>query len=459
MSAAELTSHFARRELSPVEVTRAVLERAEAVNPQFNAFVLIDADRALAAAAESEQRWLRGQPLGPIDGVPATIKNLVSVKGWPLRSGSYSTSSTPVAVDAPTAKSLREGGAILIGATTTCEFGWKGVADSPVSGIVRNPWNPDLTSGGSSGGAAIAATTGCGVFHLGSDGGGSIRIPASFCGLVGHKPSFGRVPYFPPSAFGTVGHLGPITRTVADAALMLDVLSARDIRDWHQNPLAFPSAQAALGQFSWKGKRVGLWTEMPGITVDPEVFAAVHRAAAEIEALGAIVEPIVLPGEDLLSVFNILWFAAGASRVAKIPDPMRAQVDAGLRKAAELGASYTGAEFAEANNRRAIFGIAMDQLLQQYDLLISPTTPIPAFEAGHDVPPSAGQQFWTEWASFNFPLNLSQQPACSIPCGMTSTGLPIGLQIVGPKAADDLVLGAAAAYANAQPQKIWGGAP
>jgi aspartyl-tRNA(Asn)/glutamyl-tRNA(Gln) amidotransferase subunit A len=459
MSAAELTSHYARHALSPVEVTRAVLERAEAVNPQLNAFVLIDTDGALAAAAESEQRWLRGRPLGLVDGVPATIKNLVSVKGWPLRSGSCSTSPKPVADDAPTAKSLREGGAILIGATTTCEFGWKGVADSPVSGIVRNPWNPELTSGGSSGGAAIAAATGCGVFHLGSDGGGSIRIPASFCGLVGHKPSFGRVPYFPPSAFGTVGHLGPITRTVADAALMLDVLSARDIRDWHQNPLPFPSAQSVLGQFSWEGKRVGLWTEMPGITVDPEVLAAVRTAAAAIEALGATIEPITLPGEDLLSVFNILWFAAGASRVAKIPEPMRALVDPNLRRAAELGASYSGAEFAEANNRRAVFGIAMDRLLQQYDLVISPTTPVPAFGAGHDVPPSSGQQFWTEWAAFNFPLNLSQQPACSIPCGMTRTGIPIGLQIVGPKAGDEVVLGAAAAYANAEPQKIWDGAP
>lgn len=459
MGAAELTAHYARRELSPVEVTRAVLERAEAVNPHLNAFVLIDAEGALSAAAESEQRWLRGRPLGPVDGVPATIKNLVSVKRWPLRSGSCSTSSEPAVDDAPTAKSLREGGAILVGATTTCEFGWKGVADSPVSGIVRNPWNPRMTSGGSSGGAAIAAATGCGVFHLGSDGGGSIRIPASFCGLVGHKPSFGRVPYFPPSAFGTVGHLGPITRNVADAALMLDVLSVRDIRDWHQNPIAFPSAQSLLGKFSWESKRVGLWTEMPGIAVDQEVLAAVRKAAAAIEALGATVEPIALPGEDLLSVFNILWFAAAASRVVKIPGPLRARVDPGLSRAAEVGASYSGAEFAEANNRRAVFGIAMDRLLQQYDLVISPATPIPAFEAGHDVPPSSGQQFWTEWAAFNFPLNLSQQPACSVPCGITRAGLPIGLQIVGPKAGDAMVLGAAAAYANAEPQKIWDGTP
>ena len=458
MSATELVSLYQRGALSPVEVTSCVLAQAETINPRFNAFVLIDADGALAAATASEKRWLRGEPLGPIDGVPATIKNLVSVRGWPLRMGSCSTSAEVVTEDAPTAKSLREGGAILVGATTTCEFGWKGVADSPFSGVVRNPWNPALTAGGSSGGAAIAATTGCGVFHLGSDGGGSIRIPAAFCGLVGHKPSFGRVPYFPPSAFGTVGHLGPITRTPADAALMLDVMSARDIRDWHQNPLPFPATTPGLAEFGWRGLRIGLWTQMPGIQVDPEVLAAVTQAASAMESMGAVVEPITLPGEDdLLSLFNTLWFAGAAARVAKIAPKAREQVDPGLLRAAKVGAAHSAADFANANSRRAVFGISMDRLLNDYDLIISPTTPVAAFEAGHDVPPSSGQAFWTEWACFNFPLNLSQQPACSVPCGVTRAGLPIGLQIVGPKAGDALVLAAAAAYMNAKPQEPWQG--
>jgi amidase/aspartyl-tRNA(Asn)/glutamyl-tRNA(Gln) amidotransferase subunit A len=450
MSAADLVSLYRKRELSPVEVTRWSLEQAESINPRFNAFTLVDNEGAMAAARASEQRWSRGAALGPIDGVPTTIKNLVSVKGWPLRLGSLSTSAAPVPEDAPTTASLRAGGAILIGATTTCEFGWKGVADSPVSGLVRNPWNADRTSGGSSGGAAIAAATGCAVLNLGSDGGGSIRIPAAFCGLTGHKPSFGRVPYFPPSAFGSVGHLGPITRSPADAALMLDVMSVRDVRDWTQNPLLFPPASPVMPHFNWKGRRIGLWTEMPGNTVDAEILDAVNRVARRMESLGAIVETLALPGEDLLSVFNVLWFAGAAARVGQIAPDMRERVDPGLLKAAAVGATYTAADHVNASSKRALFGMAMDRLLQQYDLVISPTTPVTAFEVGHDVPPGSGQQFWTEWACFNFPLNLSQQPACSVPCGMTRSGLPIGLQIAGPKAGDALVLAAAAAYEQAR---------
>lgn len=457
MSAMELVSLYARRELSPVEVTRSVLDQARAINPQLNAFVLIDAEGALAAAAQSESRWMQGRPLDDrIDGVPATIKNLVSVKGWPLRLGSWSTNPDPVTDDAPTTTSLRAGGAVLVGATTTCEFGWKGVADSPFSGVVRNPWNSAVTSGGSSGGAAIAAATGCGVLHLGSDGGGSIRIPAAFCGLVGHKPTFGRVPYFPPSAFGTVGHLGPITRTASDAALMLDVMSQRDVRDWHQNPLPFPSTMPELADFTWRGLRVGLWTQMPGIKVDPEILVAVTRAASTMESLGAVVEQIELPGEGLLPLFNILWFSGAAARIGRMKPQERERVDEGLLRAANVGSRYSAVDFANANSQRAIFGIAMDMLLEKCDFIISPTTPVAAFEAGNDVPPGSGQQFWTEWACFNFPLNLSQQPACSICCGMTRDGLPIGLQIVGRKAGDSSVLAAVAAFAQAEPQpRLW----
>jgi Asp-tRNAAsn/Glu-tRNAGln amidotransferase A subunit and related amidases len=445
LTAAELTSLYVKRQISPVDVISAVLERAHKVNEKFNAFVLIDAEAAMKAARKSEARWGRGAPVGPLDGVPATIKNLVSVRGWPLRLGSLTTTDEPATEDAPTAASLRRAGAILFAATTTCEFGWKGVADSPLSGLVRNPWNAQMTSGGSSGGAAIAAATGCGVMHLGSDGGGSIRIPASFTGVVGHKPSFGRVPYFPPSVFGTVGHLGPITRTVADSALMLDVLSARDIRDWHQNPLAFPSTKPPWSEKKWEGARIALWTEMPGVVVNSEVMASVEAACRSLQQRGAIVERVALPGENLLSVFNVLWFAGAAARVARTPEHQRRLMDPGFLRAAEQGASYSAAEFVEASSARAVFGIAMDKLLQDFDLVVSPATPVPAFDVGNDVPPGSGQQFWTQWASFNFPLNLSQQPACSLPCGFTESGLPISLQLIGPRGDDASVLAAASA--------------
>lgn len=446
LGVAELTAAYRKHELSPVEVVTATLKRAEAINGKYNAFVSIDAGGAIAAAEQSEARWLRNEPLGLLDGVTATIKDLVSVRGWPLRLGSRTTPAVEAAEDAPTPHALRAAGAILIGATTTPEFGWKGVADSPYSGVTRNPWNTSLTPGGSSGGAAVAALTGAGVLNLGSDGGGSIRIPASFSGVFGHKPTFGRVPYFPPSAFGPVGHLGPITRTVEDSAFMLEVLSARDIRDWSQNPLPFKSVKPPLAATNWKDLKIGLWTDPPVGRVDVEVLAAVTDAAREMENLGANVERVKLPEGNILEVFNTIWFTGAANRVRKIPDAVRNQVDAGLLRIAEIGSRYSAADYAEAAAQRALFGIAMDNLLERYDLLISPATQICAFEVGYDVPRNSDFTGWTEWASFCFPINLSQQPACSLPLNFSRNGLPIGLQIVGPKGEDARVLAAAASF-------------
>ena len=224
---------YRRKELSPVEVTRACLDRIERWNDRVHAFCLVDGEAALAAARESEARWRRGEPLGLLDGVPATIKDLVLTRGWIARRGSHTTEGhPPAAADAPATARLREAGAVLLGSTTTPEFGWKGVTDNPLGHVARNPWDIARTPGGSSGGAAVAAALGMGALHVGTDGGGSIRIPASFCGIVGLKPTFGRVPAWPLSPFGTVAHLGPMTRTVEDAALMLTVMSRPDIRDW-----------------------------------------------------------------------------------------------------------------------------------------------------------------------------------------------------------------------------------
>lgn len=452
LSASQLTTLYRQRKVSPLDVARAVLDRAETIHAKFNVFMLIDRDGALANAKDSEARWANGQALSPIDGVPVTVKDLLSVKGWPLRLGSSTTSADPVPEDAPSVKALRLAGAVLIGLTTTPEFGWKGVADSPLWGVTLNPWNPALTPGGSSGGAAVAAVSGCGVMHLGSDGGGSIRIPASFTGVFGHKPSFGRVPYFPPSAFGTVGHLGPISRTVEDAALMLHVMSVRDLRDWHQNPLPLPPVAPPLPEPSWKGMRVGLWTEPASGSVDPEVLKRTDFAAKVIEGLGAVVEPIRLPGENLLSAFNILWFSGAASRVGKIALALRNKVDPGLLETAEAGGRYSAVDYVNASTQRAVFGIAMDGLLERYDLVISPATAILPFAINHNVPPDSGQKSWTEWASFSFPVNLSQQPACSVPMGFSKGGLPLGLQFIAAKGQDHKVLGAAASFAATRAQ-------
>ena len=238
LSATALAQLYARGEASPVEVTRAALARAANVQSRFNAFVRIEPEAALAAAALSEQRWQAGKPFGPLDGIPTTIKDIVWVKGGRARYGSRAP-GTDCAEDAPSVALLRAAGAVFLGITTTPEFGWKALTDSPLTGITRNPWNADLTPGGSSGGAAVAAATGAGALHLGTDGGGSIRIPSAFTGIVGHKPTFSRVPAYPASAFGTVAHIGPMARSVADAQLMLQVMSGRDLRDWYQNPPGF----------------------------------------------------------------------------------------------------------------------------------------------------------------------------------------------------------------------------
>lgn len=442
LTATELTSLYLKRKASPVEVVRSVLARAASINEQFNAFVFLDDEGAMAAAKESERRWLNGAALGPLDGIPATIKDLMTVKDWPTRFGSTVTAGECSQADAPSVEALRAVGAVLIGATTTPEFGWKAVTDSPLSGATSNPWDPKLTCGGSSGGASVAALTGCGNLHLGTDGGGSVRIPAAFTGVVGHKPSFGRVPYYPPSAFGTLGHIGPIARTVEDAALMLGSMTVRDPRDWNQPATEFASPVLDRRR-EWRGSRIGLWSKPIVGEVDPEILAAVVRVAHLLEEAGAAVEPISLPGGDVLATFNILWFAGAANRVSKMADKDRLQLDPGLLRAAEIGGCFAASEYAQALLHRSVFGGEMDRLLKTYDFVISPTVPVTAFPLMHDVPPGSTYQEWTEWACFNFPINLSQQPACSVPIGLTTGGLPIGFQIVGARGADADVLGAA----------------
>lgn len=442
LDAATLARAYRDRSLSPVEVAKATLERAEAVNPDFNAFTFLDTKGALAAAEASEKRWAAGEPLSEVDGVPTTIKDIVWVDGWSVRYGSATTPAQPFAEDAPSVALMRKAGLVFIGQTTTPEFGWKAITDSALCGITRNPWDPSKTPGGSSGGAAVAAAVGAGVFHLGTDGGGSIRIPASFTGIVGLKPTFGRVPAYPASSFGTVAHLGPMTRSAADAAAMLKAMSGRDLRDWYQGAGVLDALDD--GTVDLAGKRIGYWAKPPVGTVDPEVAAAVDAVVAKIRAAGAVVEPIDLPGDNLLQLFHHHWFSGAAMRLSLIPENARAGIDPGFLEIAAEGASYGSTALVAAQAKRADFGSAMDRLLADYDYLVSPGTAIPAFEAGLEVPAGGDYRRWTEWAGFAFPINLSQQPAAVIPAGRTAAGLPIGLQIVGARGRDASVLSAAA---------------
>ncbi len=448
LTATALIQLYAKGEASPVEVTRAGLARAEAVQSRFNAFVRIEHEPAMAAAALSEQRWKAGKPLGPLDGVPTTIKDIVWVKGGVARFGSRAPGMA-CAEEAPSVALLREAGAVFLGITTTPEFGWKALTDSPLTGVTRNPWNPDLTPAGSSGGAAVAAATGAGALHLGTDGGGSIRIPSAFTGITGHKPTFSRVPAYPASAFGTVAHIGPMTRTVADAQLMLQVMSGRDFRDWYQNPLSFAPVDT-VPPAHLKGLRFGVWEKPPGRRastghVDAAVAAAFGRALARLEQAGAVLEPVVLPPEeDLLGLFHLHWFSGAAARLAMLPPSALADIDPGLREIAAEGEMMSAVDLIRAQNRRAAFGAAFDRLLAGYDAILSPACAVLPFAVGEEVPPGSGLRRWTEWAGFSYPVNLAQAPASVIRSEILPEGLPVGLQIIGPRGEDGRVLAIAA---------------
>lgn len=443
MTAADLAAAYRKRTLSPVEVAKAALDRAEEINPDFNAFTFVDRDGALAAAGASEKRWKAGAPLSEVDGIPTTLKDIVWVKDWSVRYGSKTTPATPQSEDAPSVELLRNSGATFIGQTTTPEFGWKAITDSGLFGVTRNPWNRNKTPGGSSGGAAVAASVGAGVFHLGTDGGGSIRVPASFTGIVGHKPTFGRVPAHPPSAFGTVAHIGPMTRNAADAAAMLKAMSGRHLSDWAQGAGALAPLDGERSP-SLSGKRIGYWSKPASGRLDPEIGKIVAARVKDLEAHGAFVAPVELPMEDVIELFHRCWFTGAAVWLSSIPQESWPDLDAGFLEIANAGAAYTSTELALAQFRRGEFGSAMDSLFVSYDFIVSPGTAIPAFDTGLEVPAGSAFARWTEWAGFSFPINLSQHPACVIPCGFTSEGLPVGFQIIGARGDDAGVLALAA---------------
>jgi aspartyl-tRNA(Asn)/glutamyl-tRNA(Gln) amidotransferase subunit A len=437
-----------------VEVTAAVLERIEALNPVLNAFNLVDAEGAISQARASEARWMSGAPKGLLDGVPVSIKDLVLTKGWPTLRGSKTVDPQgPWNDDAPATARLREHGAVLLGKTTTPEFGWKGVTDSPLTGITRNPWNKAKTPGGSSGGAAAAVASGMGPLAVGTDGGGSIRIPCGFTGLFGIKCSFGRVPAWPLSPFGTVAHVGPMTRSVADAALMLNVLALPDARDWHALPHEPRDWRTGL-EHGVAGLRIAYSPDLGYAKVDPEVAAIVRDAVRVFEDLGAKVEEKNPGFEDPAPVFTTHWFAGAAFLLKGIPKDKHALIDPGLREVAAQGEKITAHQLLDAQLKRGALGTHMNLFHRDYDLLLTPTLSIAAFDAGKEVADQMLQHRWTEWTPFSFPFNLTQQPAASIPCGLTKAGLPVGLHLVGPRYADALVLRAARAFESARPIRM-----
>lgn len=446
-TATELLDLYRRGAASPVEATSAVLERIERVDPVLNAFCLVDADAALDAARASEARWQRGEPVGPLDGVPTSIKDLILTKGWPTLRGSYTIDpDQPWDVDAPATARLREAGAVLLGKTTTPEFGCKGETNSPLTGITRNPWDPSRTPGGSSGGTAAAVAAGLGPLSVGTDGAGSVRIPAAFCGNVGLKPSFGRVPAYPLSPFGTVSHLGPHAMSVADAALMLSVLQRPDPRDWTSLPPTDidPSEGLDDGIAGW---RVAYSATLGYVDdVDPEVATAVDAAAEVLAQLGAHVERVDPGFDSPLDITTGLWFLGAWTVWNNLTPQQQERTDPDFAAEAALGAELSALDVQRLVQRRGDLGSHLRRFMTEWDLIVTPSVAVPAFEAREagSVPFSAESMLG--WTPFSYPFNLSQQPAITVPCGLTRAGLPIGVQLVGPMFADHLVLRAARAY-------------
>jgi aspartyl-tRNA(Asn)/glutamyl-tRNA(Gln) amidotransferase subunit A len=447
-SAHDLLQHYAAGDVSPVEVTEAVLDRIERVNPVVNAFVLVDPEAARAAARASEARWHKGEPTGAIDGIPTTTKDIIQAAGWPCRRGSRATPATPDAIDAPTTRNLRREGAVLLGKTTSPEFGWKAVTDCPLTGITRNPWNPEWTPGGSSGGASAAAAAGMGALHVGTDGGGSIRIPASFTRTFGLKPTFGRVPAYPHSPFGTLAHIGPMTRTVADAELMLRVLSQPDSRD----PAAINPeflCETDKDDAPWSGRRIAWLSKLPGIELDPEVDRVLRTAIERLGGLGARVEPVTVDVEDVHEVFRLHWYGGARQLARSLPPTAMAEFDPGFRAIVEEAQAFTLDQYLDAMAARTRIGSAVQSLHERYDLIMSPAVPVRPPRAGDELTDASTQKRWTDWAPYSFLFNLTQQPAASVPCGFTTDGCPVGLQVVGPRFADFRVLHYCAALETA----------
>ncbi len=450
--AAELVGLIRGKQISPLEVIDAVLGRIEALEPKLNAFATLTAERAREAAKRAEAAVARGEALGPLHGVPCTIKDLAETAGIPTQRGSFITQGQVPDFDTALVVRLKQAGAIPLGKTTTSEFGWKGVSQSPLTGITSNPWKLGYNAGASSAGAGAGAAAGYGPLHHGSDGAGSIRMPAHFCGICGLKPSYGRVPNVPVRNNDQVSHNGPMARTVGDVALMLEVMSGPHPLDHYSLEAPPENYPARLGQ-GIKGLKVAYSPDLGHARVDPEVATLVAEAAKTFEDLGCTVEEVTPEfgpaGPDLIRFF---WSVHELAYAKFLPE-WEAKMDPGLVACIRDAEDKSASDYLTMRDGKLHYIEQVGRFFEAWDLLLTPAVSVAAFPADRLQPAHWPEHpwDWVMWAEFSYPFNFSGNPAASVPCGFTPEGLPVGLQVVGRRFADLTVLQAARAYEAARP--------
>ncbi len=458
--ATELAAAIRARQLSPVEIVEAVLARIEALNPQLNAFLVVDAEGARAAARRAEAAVMRGDRLGPLHGIPVSIKDLEPTAGLRCTYGSKFYANNIATSDGLVTERVKAAGGIITGKTNTPHYGHKDMTDNLLGPPCRNPWKLARTPGGSSGGAAAAVAAGLGPLAHGTDGAGSIRIPAALSGVFGFKPSFGRIPNWPnPDIWTGRTHHGPLTRTVADAALMLAALAGPDARD----PLSIDNApddyRAAVAHplEVLRGLRVAWSVDLGYAPVDPEVRRLTAQAAQRFSDLGCIVEAVDPGWGDPRHMAGLAWYVSFAARLGAQYDEHPDGFEASLAEMIETGRRASGVDYVRTSLDRTTFTQQAQRFFADYDLLLTPQMPTGAWSVDHGPAAIDGvpNPDMFDRLSFTFPFNMTGQPAASVPCGFTSEGLPVALQIVGRWHADTLVLQAAAAFEQIQP---WAGA-
>jgi aspartyl-tRNA(Asn)/glutamyl-tRNA(Gln) amidotransferase subunit A len=451
LSAIALRDAIASKEVSPVELIRACLAKIEQLEPHLNAFATVTPELALEAAAQAERAVMAGDTLGPLHGLPLSVKDLIAVRGVKQRFGSRTMAEHIATADAPSVARARGAGACIVGKTTTSEFGCKAVGDSPLTGITRSPWNLAKTPGGSSGGAASSVAACMTPFALGTDGGGSVREPAAFTGLFGIKAQFGRVPVFPAAATPTLAHVGPLARTVRDAALLLGAISGYDPRDPYSISATVPDFLAACEQ-PVKGMRLA-WSPTLGYAKpDREVLNVCEAAVRVFESLGC--EIIELPegiGADPFAMWMAEFYAGVGTRLADPLAQSRGLLDPAIAAVLDDALNQTLRQYYSSVFERFAFRENMRLLFDSFDLLLTPTVPVKPFDVGVDIPTQFPDRNLCSWQYYTYPFNLTGQPAASVPVGFSADGLPIGLQLVAKLNRETDIFRAAAAYEAARP--------